>query len=259
MRRCDARPLSCCKRRNTRLPTDMHIAESPAPCRLESVTAVRSAECYHCPSAFADVAGECYELLRADLPWAQGSVRVYGTSHAERRLTCLLSDAPGETYHYSGKEMTGHAWHLVVRGVRERVEALCATSYPGWQRGWTFDTCLCNYYRPRCEIPVDEERPWKPDIISWHSDSEQDLVVDAPIASVSFGATRRFDLRPNARANARRAAAPVQHEDVRTYLVSGSLFVMGRNTQRYYMHQVPEERTVEGGRVNLTFRMTKHA
>jgi alkylated DNA repair dioxygenase AlkB len=239
----------------------MHATESPLlpSSRLERMTAVRGAECFHCPSAFADVAGECYELLRAELPWTQGSVRVYGKSYPERRLTCLLSDAPGESYHYSSKEMTGSDWHPVVSGIRERLQSLCAASYPGWQQGWRFDTCLCNYYRPRREILADEERPWKPDVISWHSDSEQDLVVDAPIASVSFGATRRFDLRPNARANSRRMAAPVQHEDVRTYLVSGSLFVMGRDTQRYYMHQVPEERTVEGGRVNLTFRMTKRS
>jgi alkylated DNA repair dioxygenase AlkB len=31
--------------------------------------------------------------------------------------------------------------------------------------------------------------------MEWHVDDEQDLVSDAAIASVSFGATRRFDLR----------------------------------------------------------------
>lgn len=232
-------------------------ADLPALTRVE---AVRNALCYECPSAFHDVADDAYEVLREHVPWSQGSVRVRGHVWPERRLTCLFSDAPGEAYHYSGKEMVAQKWHPLVDSIRERVTAICARSYPRWRSAWSFDTCLCNLYRPRDEMPVDpvtgEQRPWRPDKLSWHADDEKDLIADAPIASVSFGATRRFDLRTHSKTIPARYRTRYAHPDVRTYLVSGSLFVMGAGTQREYVHQVPEERTVTGGRVNLTFRMT---
>ena len=224
---------------------------------LERITAISNADCFHSPLAFEDVQADVYCLLRESIPWEQGSVKVYGSTWAERRLTCLFSDNPGETYHYSGKEMVAKEWDPVVDAIRNRLYRICNAYYPEWEDNWRFDTCLCNYYRPKAEIPVEEGAEWKPDIISFHSDSEEDLIVDRPIASVSFGATRRFDLRANTESRGKHIKAPVQHEDVQTYLGSGSLFIMGRNTQRYYKHQVPAEKKVMDGRINLTFRMTK--
>jgi len=225
---------------------------------LERVSSVQCAECYYSCNAFSSVAGDAYSLLRERVPWAQGSVRVRGKVWAERRLTCLFSDSPGTTYHYSGKEMVGQEWDRVVWGIREDLYRMCRREYPGWKDSWKFDTCLCNYYRPREEVEVEGEK-WKPDVIGLHADSEQDLIMDRPIASVSFGVVRRFDLVPNPETKGKYTMAPVQHDVVQTYLASGSVFVMGRGCQRYYKHQVPAEKKVEGGRINLTFRMTKGA
>jgi alkylated DNA repair dioxygenase AlkB len=168
-------------------------------------------------------------------------------------------------YHYSGKEMTGQIWDPVVDAIRDRLYRICEAEYPGWNDTWRFDTCLCNYYRSKEELvklaPKELEEisleEWKPDVIGLHADSEQDLIVDRPIASVSFGATRRFDLRPNLETKGRSIVAPIPHEVIKTYLASGSLFIMGSGTQRYYKHEIPAEKKVFGGRINLTFRMTK--
>jgi alkylated DNA repair dioxygenase AlkB len=244
--------------------------------RLARVETIQNALCYYCPDLLARESESTYQRLVESLPWARGRVRVRGKVWPERRLTCLFSSYEGKTYHYSGKKMVGVAWHPLVREIRRQVTEICRRDYPEWQQVWSargedaFDTALCNYYRPKEEIEAESARvaelngtevePWKPDVIHFHSDSEADLVVDAPIASVSFssaGGVRRFDLRCNAESRGVRTEAPIQHDDVQTFLLSGSLFVMGRDTQRYYTHQVPEQRKVHGGRVNITFRMTK--
>ena len=63
------------------------------------------------------------------------------------------------------------------------------------------------------------------------------------IASVSLGATRRFELRPLPKGDTRGLA-----------LEHGSLLVMSGETQRCWKHQVPKETTVRAPRVNVTFR-----
>jgi alkylated DNA repair dioxygenase AlkB len=66
------------------------------------------------------------------------------------------------------------------------------------------------------------------------------------IASLSFGATRRFVLRPRRKKGSIRAREfPLGH---------GSLLVMRGRTQHEWVHGVPRERTVTQPRLNLTFR-----
>jgi alkylated DNA repair dioxygenase AlkB len=64
------------------------------------------------------------------------------------------------------------------------------------------------------------------------------------IASLNLGATRRFDLRH--RMN--------KKEVVKLNLAHGSLLVMGQEVQNFYEHQVPQQKKVQGKRINLTFR-----
>lgn len=83
--------------------------------------------------------------------------------------------------------------------------------------------------------------------LGWHADDEDDLVLDAPIASLSLGATRDFALR---RGRAGRACATVSLE-------AGSLLIMGGATQRHYQHRVPERARCAQKRINLTFRCVR--
>lgn len=82
--------------------------------------------------------------------------------------------------------------------------------------------------------------------VGWHSDSEQTMVVGSTIASLSLGATRRFDVR---RKNATRDCA------YKVDLGHGTLLTMEGAMQQHYKHQVPKQKAVQLPRINLTFRL----
>ncbi|MGL6343520.1 MAG: alpha-ketoglutarate-dependent dioxygenase AlkB family protein, partial [Waterburya sp.] len=84
------------------------------------------------------------------------------------------------------------------------------------------------------------------DYVSWHSDDEKELGKNPTIASVSFGATRRFVLRHKS------------NQDLDTLDISlshGSLLIMKGSTQHFWKHQVPKTSKVKSERINLTFRV----
>ena len=84
------------------------------------------------------------------------------------------------------------------------------------------------------------------DSMGWHSDDEPELGPDPSVASLSLGATRRFQLR---RRRDRRTRVDLD-------LRHGSLLVMGPPTQAHWQHAVPKRPKASGAgpRVNLTFR-----
>jgi alkylated DNA repair dioxygenase AlkB len=99
--------------------------------------------------------------------------------------------------------------------------------------GCRFNSVLLNLYR--------DGR----DGMGWHSDDEPELGREPTIASLSFGATRRFLLRHRER------------RDLPTLELrpaNGSLILMSGVTQRYWKHQVPKTARPTGPRLNLTFR-----
>ena len=79
--------------------------------------------------------------------------------------------------------------------------------------------------------------------MSWHSDDEGALGRLPTIASLSFGATRRFDFRHKR-----------IHQKVSVDLRSGQLIVMTGATQHHWEHSLPKTKKVRTPRINLTFR-----
>ncbi len=79
--------------------------------------------------------------------------------------------------------------------------------------------------------------------MSWHSDDEPELKKGGTIASLSFGAGRRFLFRHKQ-----------SKEKVELFLEHGSLLVMKGAIQEHWMHSLPPSKRVKGARVNLTFR-----
>ena len=79
--------------------------------------------------------------------------------------------------------------------------------------------------------------------MGWHSDAEPELKKDGAIASISFGAERKFVFK---------------HKDtgekVEIMLEHGSLLVMKGTTQAHWLHSLPVSKRVTAPRVNLTFR-----
>jgi len=118
----------------------------------------------------AVAAREWFERLREEVPWERHRLRIFGRDVDAPRLSCWIGNADA-TYTYSGTRFEAHAWTPACAELRDRVSALC---------GDDFNSVLCNLYR--------DGR----DSMGWHSDDEPELGSEPHIASLSFGAPRRF-------------------------------------------------------------------
>jgi alkylated DNA repair dioxygenase AlkB len=79
--------------------------------------------------------------------------------------------------------------------------------------------------------------------MGWHSDAEKNLKKNGAIASVSFGAERKFTFKHKD-----------SKEKVSQNLSHGSLLVMKEETQTHWQHRLPPTKRITTPRVNLTFR-----
>ncbi|XP_019665474.1 alpha-ketoglutarate-dependent dioxygenase alkB homolog 3 isoform X3 [Ailuropoda melanoleuca] len=130
------------------------------------------------------------------------------------------------------KQRTGiRDWHPVLRSLKDQIEE---------NTGHTFNSLLCNLYRN------------EKDSVDWHSDDEPSLGRCPVIASLSFGATRTFEMR--------RKPPPEENGDytyverVKIPLDHGTLLIMEGATQADWQHRVPKEYHSREPRINLTFR-----
>jgi len=79
--------------------------------------------------------------------------------------------------------------------------------------------------------------------MAWHRDAEKELVPDGSIASLSFGASRKFALKH------------IESKEKLDFILhSGDLLEMCGETQQHWMHSVPKTKKVLEPRINLTFR-----
>lgn len=173
------------------------------------------------PSEDAD---RCLAALLADIDWQQEEVLIFGHRRLVPRLVAWHGD-PGAAYTYSGTAHDPRPWTATLQPIRARVEAVTQEHY---------DSVLLNRYR--------DGR----DGMGWHSDDEAELGPEPAIASVSFGATRRFRLKR------RRGSGAAELE-----LGHGDLLLMRGRTQHEYVHSVPKTARRVGERINLTFRRVR--
>ncbi|MDM7953178.1 MAG: alpha-ketoglutarate-dependent dioxygenase AlkB [Cyanobium sp. CZS 25K] len=164
--------------------------------------------------------------LQQEVPWKQEHITVYGRRHAMPRLTCWMAD-PGCGYRYSGLENSIEPWTPLTASIRRRVAAAAARD---------FNSLLLNLYR--------DGR----DAMGWHADDEAELDPEAPIASLSLGATRTLRFRPR-----QRDTAP----SVAVELANGDLLLMDPPTQQHWQHGLPRRLKVDTPRLNLTFRVVR--
>lgn len=156
--------------------------------------------------------------LLAEVAWERRDFAIYGRVVAMARLIAMYGPVG---YRYSGVEHPPRPMPARVAAIRDRVEAATGTR---------FNSVLLNLYR--------DGR----DSVSWHRDNDYDHGGQPDIASVSFGATRRFQLRDEA---GRRAAIALE---------SGSLLLATGEALERWWHCVPKTTRAVGPRVNLTFR-----
>ncbi len=178
---------------------------------------------FHADFFSADEREKLFQDLVDNIQWKQESARFGGKAVPLPRLTAWYGDA-GKTYRYSGITVQPIPWTPLLLSIKSRVEAAANT---------TFNSVLLNFYRG--------ER----DSVAWHSDDEPELGTNPVIASVSFGATRKFQFKHKTNPDLRTAVD----------LTPGSLLIMAGTTQHFWKHQIPKTTKPVGARINLTFRV----
>ncbi|HEX4946317.1 MAG TPA: alpha-ketoglutarate-dependent dioxygenase AlkB [Blastocatellia bacterium] len=176
------------------------------------------------PQAFTNEASDLFLVrLKTEIAWRQDSIKLFSKEIPQPRLTAWYGDE-GAIYTYSN--LTNHPlpWTDALREIKARAEEIAQTS---------FNSVLLNYYR-------DGQ-----DSMGWHQDNEPELGPNPIIASVNFGATRRFQFRHKKRKDLDTITIDLEH---------GSLLLMQGTTQNYWKHQLPKTIQPVGARINLTFR-----
>ena len=164
---------------------------------------------------------ELYQSLKAKIAWRQEEVFVYGKKHLVPRLTAWYGE---KEYSYSRLLHQPKSWNDELIFIKEELKKVLPHFNP--------NGVLLNYYRNG------------KDKMGWHSDDEKELGVIPMIVSISLGATRRFDLKHSKDKN----------QKMSIHLNTGSLLIMSGESQMNWLHQIPQQLKVEGGRINLTFR-----
>lgn len=176
---------------------------------------------YHGPILSVQDADRYFAALLADVPWKSDEVVIFGKRIQTARQVAWFGDSDF-SYTYSGIARHAIAWNAAMRELKQLVERIS---------GATYNSCLVNLYHEGSEG------------MSWHSDDEKELEHDAPIASLSLGAERKFAFK-----HKRTSAA------TSLLLEHGSLLMMRGSTQTHWLHSLPKSKKVTAPRINLTFR-----
>ncbi|MFZ6052485.1 alpha-ketoglutarate-dependent dioxygenase AlkB family protein [Halocola ammonii] len=166
-------------------------------------------------------ADEFLQLLLNNIEWQHDEVVMFGKRIITKRMTAWYGDRPFD-YTYSKIKRTALEWTEELKKLKLVVEKVT---------GETFNSCLLNLYHS------GEEG------MGWHSDNEKELEKNGAIASLSFGAERKFVFK-HRRTN----------EKVEIQLAHGSLLLMAGETQKHWLHRLPPTKKISSPRVNLTFR-----
>jgi alkylated DNA repair dioxygenase AlkB len=163
-----------------------------------------------------------FNSLRQKVDWKQESMSMYGRKVAFPRLIAWYGE-DNKPYSFSGITLYPSKWLPELLEIKRKIEPVAKVA---------FNRVLLNLYR--------DGR----DSVSWHTDAEPELGRNPVIASVSLGATRKFQLRHLH-----------TKEKIELELTSGSLLIMQGELQHYWQHQIPKTSKTVGERINLTFRL----
>ena len=173
-----------------------------------------------------DNSRELYDILLSELPWHADIVTLFGKTHVTTRQIVWMG-GDSSSYHYSGHARQSIPWSETVFHVKQYIEKQLASI--GIVAN--FNSCLLNYY------PSGSEG------MGYHADDEKELGYQPIIAALSLGATRKFVFKHKK-----------TQDKVELYLEPGQLIVMHGDTQTYWKHTITKTKTVDTGRISLTFR-----
>ena len=177
---------------------------------------------YYYGKIFTEEQSEIYYVkLLNEINWQHDVVKIFGKEIITKRKVAFLGDE-GISYKYSGKTKIAENWPKFILEIKSTVEQIS---------GEKFNACLLNYYHNGSEA------------MSWHSDNEKEILKHSAIASVSFGAERKFGFKHN-----------FSKEEISLMLENGSLLIMKDETQIYWKHKLYTNAKISEPRINLTFR-----
>jgi len=155
------------------------------------------------------------------IEWKHDEAVIFGKLIITARKAAWYGD-DGFYYTYSNRTKQALPWTgdlLELKTIAEHTS------------GATYNSCLLNLYHHGGEG------------VGWHSDDEKALAENAAIASLSFGAERKFSFKHKHISQS--ASVLLEH---------GSLLVMKGTTQSNWLHCIPKSKRITKPRVNLTFR-----
>jgi alkylated DNA repair dioxygenase AlkB len=162
-----------------------------------------------------------YHYLFNQIPWENDEAVIFGKLISTRRKVAWFGEKRFE-YTYSNRTKHAKPWTAELLELRSRCEEISADTY---------NSCLLNLYHDGSEG------------MAYHSDGEKDLKKHGAIASLTFGAERKFLFRHKQTG-----------KKVEILLEHGSLLVMKGTTQDNWLHRLSPTAKVKTPRVNLTFR-----
>jgi len=162
------------------------------------------------------------DSLMQTIEWKNDEAVIFGKHIITKRKAAWYANTNFE-YTYSNRTKLALSWTKELLELKNLVDK---------KTGCVFNSCLLNLYHNGDEG------------MAWHSDDEKTLVTDSPIASLSFGAERKFMMRHKQ-----------NKETLSMMLESGSLLVMKGSTQTHWQHSLPKSKKILTPRINLTFRM----
>ena len=162
-----------------------------------------------------------FKQLLETIEWRNDEVILFGKRITTKREVAWYGDKPYE-YTYSNTTKRALPWTKELLELKIIIEK---------ESGESFNSCLLNLYHSGDEG------------MGWHSDAEADLNKNGAIASVSFGAKRKFVFKHK----------ESKHK-VELFLEHGSLLIMKDTTQSFWLHTLPKSKKIITPRVNLTFR-----
>ncbi|WP_419494149.1 alpha-ketoglutarate-dependent dioxygenase AlkB family protein [Chryseobacterium bernardetii] len=162
-----------------------------------------------------------YDYLFNQIPWQHDEAVVFGKLILTKRKVAWFGEKAFE-YTYSNRTKYAKPWTPELLKLKKKCEEVS---------GETYNSCLLNLYHDGSEG------------MAYHSDGETDLKKHGAIASLTFGAERKFLFKHK-----------TTKEKVEIFLENGSLLIMKGTTQDHWLHRLPPTTKVTTPRINLTFR-----
>jgi len=161
------------------------------------------------------------ENLLTTIEWKNDEAKIFGRHIITKRKVAWYGDN-NYGYKYSGTTKQALSWTPELLALKKLTEDITCEQ---------FNSCLLNLYHDGNEG------------MAWHSDDEKSLGKNTAIASLSFGAERKFSLKHR-----------VSKEGHSVLLENGGLLIMKGATQTNWLHSLPKSKKIITPRVNLTFR-----